>query len=54
MKRAFYHRDTSQQGSYLADLLLAKGYEVHGMIRRVSTVNTGQEGKFVIRCIEQA
>jgi GDPmannose 4,6-dehydratase len=31
---------TGQDGSYLAELLLAKGYEVHGMIRRASTFNT--------------
>ena len=33
---------TGQDGSYLADLLLAKGYEVHGIIRRASTFNTGR------------
>lgn len=31
---------TDQDGSYLAELLLAKGYEVHGLIRRASTFNT--------------
>ena len=31
---------TGQDGSYLAELLLAKGYEVHGLIRRASTFNT--------------
>ena len=31
---------TGQDGSYLADLLIAKGYEVHGVIRRASTLNT--------------
>ena len=31
---------TGQDGSYLAELLLAKGYEVHGVIRRASTFNT--------------
>ena len=31
---------TGQDGSYLADLLLAKGYQVHGLIRRASTFNT--------------
>src|SRR5882757_8947570 len=31
---------TGQDGSYLAELLLNKGYEVHGMIRRASTFNT--------------
>lgn len=33
---------TGQDGSYLADLLLEKGYEVHGMIRRTSTINTSR------------
>ena len=31
---------TGQDGSYLAELLLAKGYQVHGLIRRASTFNT--------------
>ncbi|HEY8729258.1 MAG TPA: GDP-mannose 4,6-dehydratase, partial [Acidothermaceae bacterium] len=31
---------TGQDGSYLAELLLAKGYTVHGLIRRASTFNT--------------
>ena len=31
---------TGQDGSYLAELLLSKGYEVHGIIRRASTFNT--------------
>src|SRR5205814_5300941 len=33
---------TGQDGSYLAELLLAKDYEVHGIIRRASTFNTGR------------
>lgn len=33
---------TGQDGSYLADLLLTKGYTVHGIVRRSSTVNTGR------------
>ncbi len=33
---------TGQDGSYLADFLLAKGYEVHGVVRRASTFNTGR------------
>jgi GDPmannose 4,6-dehydratase len=36
-KRALITGITGQDGSYLADLLLAKGYEVHGMVRRAST-----------------
>ncbi|GAC1485438.1 MAG: GDP-mannose 4,6-dehydratase [Solirubrobacteraceae bacterium] len=37
MKRAFITGVTGQDGSYLAELLLEKGYEVHGMVRRSST-----------------
>lgn len=33
---------TGQDGSYLAEILLAKGYEVHGIIRRSSSFNTGR------------
>lgn len=40
MKKAFITGVTGQDGSYLAELLLTKGYEVHGMIRRASTFNT--------------
>jgi GDPmannose 4,6-dehydratase len=39
-KRAIITGITGQDGSYLAELLLAKGYEVHGLIRRASTFNT--------------
>ncbi len=39
-KRAFVTGITGQDGSYLAELLLAKGYEVHGLIRRSSSFNT--------------
>jgi GDPmannose 4,6-dehydratase len=42
MKRAFITGVTGQDGSYLAELLLEKGYEVHGLIRRASTFNTGR------------
>jgi GDPmannose 4,6-dehydratase len=41
-KRAFITGITGQDGSYLAELLLGKGYEVHGLIRRASTFNTGR------------
>jgi GDPmannose 4,6-dehydratase len=41
-KRAFITGITGQDGSYLAELLLSKGYEVHGMIRRASTFNTAR------------
>ncbi len=39
-KRALVTGITGQDGSYLAELLLSKGYEVHGIIRRTSTFNT--------------
>ncbi|PIR48220.1 GDP-mannose 4,6-dehydratase [Candidatus Peregrinibacteria bacterium CG10_big_fil_rev_8_21_14_0_10_55_24] len=39
-KKALITGVTGQDGSYLADLLLSKGYEVHGIIRRASTFNT--------------
>jgi GDPmannose 4,6-dehydratase len=42
MKRALITGITGQDGSYLAELLLKKGYEVHGLIRRASTFNTGR------------
>jgi GDPmannose 4,6-dehydratase len=42
MKRALITGITGQDGSYLAELLLAKGYEVHGLIRRASTFNTSR------------
>ena len=41
-KRAFVTGITGQDGSYLAELLLEKGYEVHGLIRRASTFNTSR------------
>ena len=42
MKKALITGITGQDGSYLADLLLGKGYEVHGIIRRASTFNTSR------------
>lgn len=39
-KTAFITGITGQDGSYLAELLLSKGYEVHGLVRRASTFNT--------------
>ncbi len=42
MKTAFVTGITGQDGSYLAELLLAKGYEVHGLKRRSSSFNTGR------------
>ena len=41
-KKALITGITGQDGSYLAELLLSKGYEVHGIIRRASTFNTGR------------
>ena len=42
MKKALITGITGQDGSYLAELLLEKGYEVHGTIRRSSTINTSR------------
>jgi GDPmannose 4,6-dehydratase len=42
VRRAFITGITGQDGSYLAELLLSKGYEVHGLIRRASTFNTAR------------
>ena len=42
MAKALITGITGQDGSYLAELLLAKGYEVHGIVRRASTFNTSR------------
>lgn len=42
IKKALITGITGQDGSYLAEFLLSKGYEVHGLIRRASTFNTGR------------
>lgn len=42
MKKAFITGITGQDGSYLAELLLEKGYEVHGLVRRSSSFNTAR------------
>jgi GDPmannose 4,6-dehydratase len=42
MKKAFISGITGQDGSYLAEFLLDKGYEVHGILRRSSSFNTGR------------
>src|SRR5438552_3839054 len=42
MKKAFITGITGQDGSYLAELLLKKGYEVHGLVRRTSTFTTNR------------
>lgn len=48
MKKAFITGITGQDGSYLAEFLLSKGYEVHGIIRRASTFNTGRIDHFYV------
>lgn len=53
MKKALITGITGQDGSYLAELLLEKGYEVHGIIRRCSTFNTGRiEHLYIDQAIE--
>ena len=42
MRKALITGITGQDGSYLAEFLLAKGYEVHGIQRRSSSINTGR------------
>ena len=42
MEKALITVITGQDGSYLVELLLSKGYEVNGIIRRASTFNTGR------------
>jgi GDPmannose 4,6-dehydratase len=42
VQRALITGIAGQDGSYLAELLLSKGYEVHGIVRRSSTINTGR------------
>ena len=42
MKTALITGITGQDGSFLAEFLLEKGYEVHGIIRRSSSFNTGR------------
>ena len=42
MKKAFITGITGQDGSYLAEFLLERGYEVHGLVRRSSSLNTGR------------
>ena len=42
MKKALISGVTGQDGSYLAELLIKKGYQVHGIVRRSSSFNTGR------------
>jgi GDPmannose 4,6-dehydratase len=46
MKKALITGITGQDGSYLADLLLSKGYEIHGIIRRSSSLNRSRIDHF--------
>ncbi|HEY5996884.1 MAG TPA: GDP-mannose 4,6-dehydratase, partial [Candidatus Deferrimicrobiaceae bacterium] len=48
MKKALITGITGQDGSYLAEFLLSKGYEVHGIIRRASTFNTSRLDHFYV------
>ena len=47
MKKALITGITGQDGSYLAELLLSKGYEVHGLVRRSSSPNTSRINSFI-------
>lgn len=47
MKKALISGITGQDGSYLAEFLLQKGYEVHGILRRSSSFNTGDRKSVV-------
>src|SRR5688572_23586875 len=42
MKKALITGITGQDGSYLAEILIEKGYEVHGVVRRSSSINTAR------------
>jgi len=48
IKKALITGVTGQDGSYLAELLISKGYEVHGIIRRASTFNTSRIGHIYV------
>ena len=48
MRRAFITGITGQDGSYLTELLLDKGYEVHGLVRRSSSFTTGRIGHLYV------
>jgi len=48
MTKALITGITGQDGSYLAEFLLSKGYEVHGLIRRASTFNTGRIDHIIV------
>ena len=48
MKKALISGITGQDGSYLAELLLQKGYEVHGILRRSSSFNTDVSNIYIL------
>ena len=50
MKKALITGVTGQDGSYLAELLLEKGYEVHGIVRRASSSNTSRIDRIASFC----
>jgi len=52
MKKALITGITGQDGSYLAELLLSKGYEIHGLIRRSSSFNTSRIDQRYLRPTE--
>jgi GDPmannose 4,6-dehydratase len=49
LKKAFITGVTGQDGSYLAELLLEKGYEVHGLVRRTSLISNRQRIEHLVR-----
>ena len=53
IKKAFITGITGQDGSYLAEFLLSKGYEVHGLVRRASTFNTSRIDHLFVDLHEQ-
>ena len=52
VKKAFITGVTGQDGSYLADLLISKGYEVHGLIRKESALNTFRVEQLLVKPFE--
>ena len=53
MKKALITGITGQDGSYLAEFLLEKGYEVHGIKRRSSLFNTQRIDPYIGMCISK-
>lgn len=55
MKKALITGITGQDGSFLAEFLVEKGYEVHGIVRRTSSFNTGRiEHLYIESVLEDA